>query len=286
MQEENLKLRSFKIGCLPMIDQIVERMGLQSKLKAALKNGDYADALLVLMKNVLIDRDALYALKDWARQYDLRLASGAEFGDDRLARSLDRLFEADRSTLQTQITLSVIKAFDLKMDQIHGDTTSIAVSGQYTKQDAAAVQLKRGHSKDHRPDLKQLVYSLCVTRDGAVPVHFKTYDGNRTDDTVQWEIWSSIRTLLQRPDFVYVGDSKLCVEETMRRIDREHGLFVTVVPRTRVEVKEFAKSLSNGDVRWQRILRKRSRQRDSEFDTFDAAIERAHARWRGRAHLS
>jgi transposase len=272
MQEENLKLRSLKIGCLPMIDQIVGRMGLHGKLKAVLKNGDYADALLVLLKNILIDRDALYAIKDWARQYNLRLASGPEIGDDRLARALDRLFDTDRATLQTQVVLSVIKAFDLKMDQIHGDTTSITVSGQYADQDAGAVQLKRGHSKDHRPDLKQLVYSLCVTRDGSVPIHFKTYDGNRTDDTIQWETWSSIRTLLQRPDFVYVGDSKLCVEQTLRKIDGEHGRFVTVVPRTRVEVKEFAKALSGGDVRWERILRKRSRQKDSEFDTFEAAV--------------
>ena len=45
-----------------------------------------------------------------------------------------------------------------------------------------AIQLKRGHSKERRPDLKQLVYSLCVTSDGAVPVHFKAYDGNQTDD--------------------------------------------------------------------------------------------------------
>ena len=39
-----------------------------------------------------------------------------------------------------------------------------------------------GHNKDHRPDLKQLVYSLAVTADGAVPVHYKTYDGNTSDD--------------------------------------------------------------------------------------------------------
>ena len=272
MQEENLKLRSLKIGCLPMIDQIVERMGLHNKLKVALKNSDYADALLVLLKNILIDRDALYAVNDWARLYNLCLANGAEVGDDRLGRALERLFDADRSTLQTQVVLSMIKAFDLKMDQIHSDTTSITVSGQYDRQDASAVQLKRGHSKDHRPDLKQLVYSLCVTRDGAVPIHFKSYDGNRTDDTIQWETWSSIRTLLQRPDFIYVGDSKLCVEETLRKIDSEHGFFVTVVPRTRAEVKEFAKNLAEGDVRWERILRKRSRKNGSEFDTFESAV--------------
>ena len=278
MQQEKLNLQSTKIGCLPMIQQIVERIDLVGKLEAVLKNKDYVDTLLILLNNILIDREALYAVKDWAKQYDLRLSSGAEVGDDRLGRALERLFAADRSTLQTQVVLSLIKEFDLKMDQIHSDTTSVSVSGNYDKQSAGAVQLKRGHSKDHRPDLKQLVYSLCVTRDGAVPIHFKTYDGNRTDDTIQWETWSSLRTLLQRPDFIYVGDSKLCVEETLRKIDGEHGLFVTVVPRTRIEVKEFSKSLSEGDVRWERILRKRSRQRESEFDTFDSVIGRYQLR--------
>jgi transposase len=271
MQQDKLQLRSKKIGCLPIIDQIVVRMSLRERLKSMLKNDSYADALLILLKNILIDRDALYALKDWARTYDLYLSSGAEIGDDRLGRALDRLFEVDRSTLQTQVVLSVMKSFDLKMDQIHSDTTSVTLAGQYCKQDVRATQLKRGHSKDRRPDLKQLVYSLCVTRDGAVPVHFKTYDGNRTDDTIQWETWLSLRTLLRRPDFIYVADSKLCVEGTLRKIDQEHGRFVTVVPRNRLEVKEFAKTLAEGDVRWEKILRKRSRQNGSEFDTFESA---------------
>ncbi len=195
MQEENLKLHSLKIGCLPIVDRVVERMGLRDKLKVALGNADYADALIIMMKNILVDRDALYAVRDWARQYGLRLATGSEIGDDRLGRALERLFAADRSTLQTQVVLSLIKAFDLKMDQIHNDTTSISVSGKYNDQAPDGIQLKRGHSKDHRPDLKQLVYSLCVTRDGAVPIHFKSYAGNRTDDTIQWETWNSIRTL-------------------------------------------------------------------------------------------
>ena len=272
MQEENLQLHSLRIGCLPIVDRVIERMGLREKLKVALGNADYADAILILMKNILIGRDALYAVRDWARQYGLRLAAGTEIGDDRLGRALERLFEADRSTLQTQVVLSLIKAFELKMDQIHNDTTSISVSGKYSAQDSEGIQLKRGHSKDHRPDLKQLVYSLCVTRDGAVPIHFKSYDGNCTDDTIQWETWNSIRTLLQRPDFTYVGDSKLCVTDTLKRIDGEHGFFVTVVPRTRVETKDFAKALADGDVRWEQILRKRSKQKGSEFDTFEAAI--------------
>jgi len=98
---------------------------------------------------------------------------------------------------------------------------------------AKAVQLKRGHSKERRPDLKQLAYSLCVTADGAVPVHFKAYDGNQTDDGIHLETWNGLRTLLQHPRFIYVADCKLCTEKNLRTIDAERGFFVTIVPKTR-----------------------------------------------------
>ena len=43
---------------------------------------------------------------------------------------------------------------------------------------------------------------VLVTSDGAVPVHFKAYDGNQTDDGIHLETWSRIRTLLQHPRFI------------------------------------------------------------------------------------
>lgn len=271
MQQKNLNLRSLKVGCLPIIDKFIERMGLKEKLANSLSNPSYAEAILILLKNILTEREAMYAIKQWADLFDLKLDDGSQIGDDRLGRALERLFRSDRATLQTKIVLKVIKAFDLKMEQIHNDTTSISAFGTYESQDPRAIKLKRGHSKDHRPDLKQLVYSLCVTRDGAVPVHFKCYDGNRSDDTIQLETWNSLRVLLQTPNFIYVGDSKLCVEKSMRKIDGEHGFFVTMVPRTRAEVSEFADSLASGGVLWQRCLRKRSSRDSSELDTFDVA---------------
>lgn len=271
MQDKNLNLRSFKVGCLPIIDQFVERMGLEDKLTQALSNSGYAKSIIILLKNILTEREAMYAVKQWAFLFDLKLDDGTEISDDRLGRALERLFRVDRATLQTEIVLRVIKTFNLKMEQIHNDTTSVSTFGRHEHQNPKAIKLKRGHSKDHRPDLKQLVYSLCVTRDGAVPVHFKCYDGNRTDDTIQLETWNSIRVLLQSPNFIYVGDSKLCVEKSMRKIDAEHGLFVTMVPKTRAEVAEFTQSLAGGEVLWERCLRKRSLRDSCEFDTFDVA---------------
>lgn len=278
MQEQNLRLRALRVGALPILNSIIERMGVAEELTLALKNPGYAEALLALIKNILVERNALYAIGEWAALYDAGLVAQGKIGDDKLGRALDRLFAADRATLQTRIVLAVMTGFDLKMEQIHNDTTSVMVRGAYDGQNAKGVQLKRGHSKEHRPDLKQLVYSLCVTSDGAVPVHFKTYDGNQTDDGIHLETWSRLRTLLQHPRFIYVADCKLCTEKNLRTIDRERGFFVTIVPKTRSEVATFSEAVLGGDVRWEEILRKRADRDEKAFDVIECAVGPYHLR--------
>jgi len=278
MQEQNLRLRALRVGALPILNSIIERMGIAEELTLALKNPGYAEALLALIKNILVERNALYAIGEWAALYDAGLVAQGKIGDDKLGRALDRLFAADRATLQTRIVLAVMTGFDLKMEQIHNDTTSVMVRGAYDGQNAKAVQLKQGHSKERRPDLKQLVYSLCVTSDGAVPVHFKAYDGNQTDDGIHLETWSRIRTLLQHPRFIYVADCKLCTEKNLRTIDSERGFFVTVVPKTRSEVATFSEAVLAGDVRWEEILRKRADRNEKAFDVIECAVGPYHLR--------
>ena len=278
MQEDKLRLRGLRVGALPILNRFIERIGLEDELTLALKNPGYADALLALIKNILVERNALYAVGEWVALYDVGLVAQGKIGDDRLGRALDRLFAADRATLQTRIVLAVMNGFDLKMEQIHNDTTSVMVRGAYNGQNAKAVQLKRGHSKERRPDLKQLVYSLCVTADGAVPVHFKAYDGNQTDDGIHLETWNRLRTLLQHPRFIYVADCKLCTEKNLRTIDAERGFFVTIVPKTRSEVATFTDAVLAGDVRWEEILRKRADRDEKAFDVIEWAVGPYHLR--------
>jgi transposase len=278
MQEERLRLRGLRVGALPILNHFIERMGLERELSLALKNSGYADALLALLKNIVVDRNALYAVGEWVALYDPGLVTHTKIGDDKLGRALDRLFAADRATLQTRIVLAVMNGFDLAMDRIHNDTTSVMVTGAYDHQNRHAVQLKRGHSKERRPDLKQLVFSLCVTADGAVPVHFKAYDGNQTDDGIHLETWNRLRTLLQHPGFIYVADCKLCTEKNLRAIDGERGFFVTVVPKNRSEVAAFTKAVVAGDVRWEEILRKRPDRDKKVFDVIECAVGPYHLR--------
>jgi transposase len=266
MQAATFDLQQVRIGSLPIIRKYLNILGVKDLLHETLDQPDYAEALETLVMSVLLRPEALYRVGEWANAFDDGLVRKG-LSDDVLGRSLDRLFKADRASLLTKLALVAIDKFKIDTSQLHNDSTSVKLTGSYEKQHAKAVQLKRGHSKDHRPDLRQLVYSLSVTRDGAIPIHFKAYDGNRTDDKTHWDLWQSLRGLLGRSDFLYVADSKLCVAETMNKIDREQGFFVTILPRTRQEVAEFTKEAAASRVRWQSVHRQPVRK--SKIDHFE-----------------
>ena len=99
MQAENLRLHAVRVGALPILNCMIERMGLAEELALALNGSGYAEVLLALIKNILVERNALYAVGEWAAFYDAGLVASGKIGDDRLGRALDRLFAADRGQL-------------------------------------------------------------------------------------------------------------------------------------------------------------------------------------------
>ena len=267
-QEENFKLKKFRLAAMPLVNSIMAELGVRSILGEVIDHERHIDAIEILIKNILLTRSALYRVNEWASAFDPILLSGTDFNDDLLARSLDKLFRVDRASLQTRFVLEAIKRFKIDTDTIHNDSTSISGTGEYRHQDSKAVQLKQGHSKDHRPDLKQIIFNLSVSADGAIPIHFKSYDGNRTDDTTHWETWLTLRGILGRANFLYVADCKLCTSENMQNIDRSQGRFITIVPRTREETKQFASDILKGTVRWKFLWRKRSSRHVGSDDKF------------------
>ena len=82
MNEKNLRLHALRVGALPILNRIIERMGLAEELTRSLKNASYAEALLALIKNVLVDRSALYAVGEWVALYDAGLAAQGKIDDD------------------------------------------------------------------------------------------------------------------------------------------------------------------------------------------------------------
>jgi transposase len=209
--------------------------------------------LVVALFNVMTERFPLYKMGEWALQRGVIPPEMAEcFTDDRVGRALDRLFYADRAAITTQVVLNAIQAYGLEITRIHNDSTSVTLFGDYAQyEDTKAAKPKLGHNKDHRPDLKQLIFSLSVADDGAVPLYFKVWDGNTPDDTTHIRNWTALRSLVGHADFIYVADCKLCVRETMQLIHTEGGFFVTVMPETRQEITRFRQWLDANTPQWQ-----------------------------------
>src|SRR5664280_989657 len=84
--------------------------------------------------------------------------------DDRVGRTLDKLFDADRASLITATVLGVIRDFDVETTQLHNDSTTVTVTGNYPDADGrerggkATPAIRHGHNKDFRPDLKAAVH--------------------------------------------------------------------------------------------------------------------------------
>ena len=178
-----------------------------------------------------------------------------------MGRALDDLFDCDRQALLTDFVLKMIREYRINLEELHNDSTSLTLQGQYRDGDGRRVrgkptlQVTFGYNKDHRPDLKQLLWILTVSGDGAVPVHFKVTDGNVEDSTTHIETWNLLRQLVGSPKFLYVADSKLCTSDNLRHIDNEKGAFITSLPQFRKEDAQFREWLSIHDAAWQEIVR-------------------------------
>jgi len=273
LNADDLTLDSKIIGALPIVNRFIERMGFDKLLEKAMPQNSsaqkvsHAKIIVLLVRSVLIERNPLYRVSEWASIHEPNLIglNGAPLNclnDDRVGRSLDALFEADRASLMTQTALRAVSEFDLDLSQLHNDSTSITLSGDYANEPPLgssgkkAAAIKHGHNKDHRPDLKQLVFSLTVSRDGAVPVHCKVYDGNTSDDSTHIATWEALRRITGRSDFIYVADSKLCTREQMAHLAQEGGRFITVLPATRSEDKWMREQVRLRPVDWIECLRK------------------------------
>ncbi len=84
---------------------------------------------------------------------------------------------------------------------------------------------------------------MSISADGAVPVHHKAYAGNRTDDTTHIDTWCHLRALQATPNFLYVGDTKLCTDEQLSYLVAQGGRAITMMPETWDEVKAFKTAL-------------------------------------------
>jgi len=271
-----------QVDVLPMVKHYMDQLDLFNLFERYVPAApdclaDHAESLCILTANIICDNKPLYKVKEWLSKYsdgiiDEPVAAGL-FNDDRLARGLSALFNAERHSLMTEVSSNAISVHNLLTDEIHNDSTTITFMGDYKNPDPEAVKLKHGHNKDFRPDCKQVVFGLNITSDGHVPVSYRLFDGNTNDDVTHIPNWNGLRTLLEKEDFIYIADCKLCSVKNLTHIAKNGGLFITIVSKDRIEVKAFLKHIQSNDIKFKDAYKVESsgkKKRTNIFKTYEA----------------
>jgi len=274
---EQFETRFKQVDTLPMVKHFMDELDLLNLFTkyvpaASDSLAKHAESLCILTANIICENKPLYKVCKWLSKYsdgiDQDPVKASLFNDDRLARSLSALFQADRHSIMTEVAGNAIAVHKLLTDEIHNDSTSVTFIGKYDNPDSEAVQLKHGHNKDFRPDCKQIVFGLNITNDGHVPLSYRLFDGNTNDDVTHIPNWNGLRNLLGKEDFIYVADCKLCSHKNLLHIAENDGRFITIVPKDRKEVKKFLAHLREYDVKWKDAFSIESSRKKGEMNIY------------------
>lgn len=227
------------------VRQVVDELVAKDP-RSRVSTGECIEALVTA---ILLGKHTLYQVGQLLEPYDLQVAFGfnqvaqpSNFNDTRLAKALDDLFDVGGvPKVNLALTLSAVREYELSIQQVHVDLTSVSVHGDYAfseppadPEDPQAIpHVTHGYSKAHRPDLKQVVFGLSVVSDGAVPVCGRVSSGNRGDGPETRFMLRQLRESLPDPTSVlYVGDSKMFSGETLALMSAHDLDFVTLLPRS------------------------------------------------------
>src|SRR5215469_15490641 len=174
---------------------------------------------------------------------DLLQIEEGQLNDTRLYRCLDRLLPL-KGKLEQHLKQQYGALFQADFDVLLYDLTSSYVEGGA----AANPMMKRGYSRDHRADTKQVVIALIVNRDG-FPFSYETFDGNRADVTTMETIFRMIERKYGKARRVWVFDRGIISEDNLKAIRRRGGQYLVGTPRAKL--KQFERELLEGD--WKQI---------------------------------
>ncbi len=199
--------------------------------------------------------------------------------DDCLGRTLDWLYAHDLTKLFAGIASQARRIFGIKAEQVHVDTTSFSVSGDYTSAqevagEPALIAITYGYSREHRDDLKQWMLALATTHDGDVPVFLQPLDGNSSDKVTLLAVISAIHAQLHEADgesSVYVADNGIYSEANMRQLNQAGVKWISRVSETLTEAKTL---LQEGSPTWQQ-----SEDGTMHWFTRQMALPQGSERW-------
>lgn len=161
-----------------------------------------------------------------------------DFNDDSLGRALDALFNAGVTEVFAGVASSALEYHKIDHQFVHLDTSSFHLHGEYDRsRKIGEITVNRGLSKDHRPDLKQVVVSLICSYRSSIPVWFQALNGNNCDKTSFPKTIRAFASQMKDEDNpYYVADSALYTKKNIIEISKNY--WITRVPETIKEARE------------------------------------------------
>ena len=153
--------------------------------------------------------------------------TAAHLNDDRLGRVLDQLFESGTTLFFLKAAMQAVSRFGVSVSQCHLDSTSFALDGAYASETGTetaseadlpqSIEICRGYSRDHRPELKQFLVNLICSADGGIPVWLKVGSGNETDSQTFAGLMTAFAEQWETPGLI-VADAAFYSEPNLKAV--------------------------------------------------------------------
>lgn len=236
-----------RLGALPASAEFLRRLDVAGIIDelcpvrevAHLTHGQVIE---VLVANRLSSPTSMVRVGNWARVWAVEEVFGVEpelLNDDRLARALDAI-APHLEEITGSVGVQAIAEFGIDVAQIHWDMTSMSMFGAYEDQEDGFAQVRYGHPKDRRVDLKQIQAGLAVSRDGGIPVFHRVYDGGAGEVAQVVGAMKALRKIADRKDFLLVADSKLVSYPNVTALLDAKVDFIAPLPATQVKEEVYA----------------------------------------------
>jgi len=216
------------------LDRLIEKLEPEGK-----ETAPWATLAAVLCVGRLCEPSSeLYIAENWYRRTALEDILGLateKVNDDRLYRALDHLLP-HKARLEQHLKKRLGELFALDYDLLLYDVTSTYFEGLAEKNEQAA----RGHSRDHRPDCKQVCIALVVTREG-IPLGYEVFRGNRVDVTTVEEIVETMEQRFGLAQRIWVMDRGMTSKENVDWLQRTGRRYLIGTPK--VEMKRYREQL-------------------------------------------
>jgi len=219
------------LGGVWLLDALWRRLGIGDALAGVLGSRrfsiDVERVLFAMVSNRALDPCSKRACSEWARE-DVAIAGLDAIDEDHCYRAMDLLVDADtEGKVQEAVFFACADLLNLEVDLLFFDTTST----YFERDEPDAVGdhgepafRAYGHSKDHRPDLPQVIIGLAVTREG-IPVRVWVWPGNTNDMSVLKEVKDDMRGW-RLGRVVTVVDRGFSSDENLRYLTRAGGHWI------------------------------------------------------------